>query len=68
MWYLENARALGTVADGSAWSKLPGCEGENDSIAAKRNPKKLKQALEGLPTGSKAYNDAYEGAMRRIRS
>ncbi|KAK3945918.1 hypothetical protein QBC46DRAFT_403003 [Diplogelasinospora grovesii] len=37
-----------------------------DSLVGKTTPRALRAALEALPTGSKAYATAYEGAMERI--
>ncbi|KAF4633060.1 hypothetical protein G7Y89_g5056 [Cudoniella acicularis] len=39
-----------------------------DSVCTKRTLKKLKDVLKNLPTGSKAYDYAYEEAMKRITS
>ncbi|KAH8780369.1 hypothetical protein BGZ57DRAFT_760450, partial [Hyaloscypha finlandica] len=39
-----------------------------DSIRTKKTPNKLEKALEGLPTGSQAYNHAYKDAMERIKA
>jgi hypothetical protein len=36
-------------------------------VRAKRTPRKIKDALESLPTGSEAYDQAYSEAMERIR-
>ncbi|PVH90366.1 hypothetical protein DM02DRAFT_500703, partial [Periconia macrospinosa] len=37
-----------------------------DSLVGKRSPKAVRAALKGLPTGFKAYDHAYEEAMKRI--
>lgn len=37
-----------------------------ESIQAKKSPKYLRTALENLPTGSDAYDYAYQDAMKRI--
>ncbi|KAF3918254.1 Ankyrin-1 [Orbilia brochopaga] len=37
-----------------------------DSLVGKRSPKAVRVALSKLPTGSQAYNQAYEAAMERI--
>ncbi|XDG04305.1 hypothetical protein ABKA04_003920 [Annulohypoxylon sp. FPYF3050] len=37
-----------------------------DSLIGKRSPKAVRLALVQLPTGSGAYNSAYENAMKRI--
>jgi ankyrin repeat protein len=38
------------------------------SLAGKRSPKALRSALQKLPTGSDAYDNAYKEAMERISS
>ncbi|KAK6530571.1 hypothetical protein TWF281_007414 [Arthrobotrys megalospora] len=38
------------------------------SLIGKKSPKALKAALQRLPSGSEAYNDAYGAAMKRIES
>ncbi|KFY91994.1 hypothetical protein V498_05199 [Pseudogymnoascus sp. VKM F-4517 (FW-2822)] len=37
-----------------------------DSLKGKTSPKAIRNALKKLPTGSEAYDNAYEDAMRRI--
>ncbi|CAM1505018.1 Fc.00g106550.m01.CDS01 [Cosmosporella sp. VM-42] len=37
------------------------------SLIGKKSPKSLKEALNGLPTGSTAYDETYTIAMRRIQ-
>jgi hypothetical protein len=37
-----------------------------DSLIGKRSPKAVRKALEILPSGSKAYDHAYQNAMERI--
>ncbi|RYP52862.1 hypothetical protein DL768_002111 [Monosporascus sp. mg162] len=39
-----------------------------DSLIGKRSPKAVRAALTKLPTGSEAYDHAYENAMERIES
>lgn len=39
-----------------------------DSLVGKRSPKAIRNALERLPTGSEAYDQAYDDAMKRIGS
>ncbi|RYP09021.1 hypothetical protein DL764_001517 [Monosporascus ibericus] len=39
-----------------------------NSLVGKRSPKAVRAALTKLPTGSEAYDDAYESAMERIES
>jgi ankyrin repeat protein len=38
-----------------------------DSLKGKKSPKAIRSALKELPTGSEAYNYAYEDAMKRIK-
>lgn len=37
-----------------------------DSLVGKRSPRAVRTALSALPTGSEAYDQAYESAMERI--